>query len=334
MTERVASGGEGGASPVPGRESWTVIEALKWTTAHLAAHDVEPARLEAERLLSSATEMSRVDLYAQHDRPLSDDERVRYRDAIRRRLAGEPLQYIVGEVAFRRIVLKVQPGVFIPRPETEVLVDVALECLGGGGAEGVASAAIAGHAASTTPPTPPTPRDSAPVRVLDLCTGTGAVALSIARECPGASVVAVDVSEDAVACARANAERLGLDGAVEVRAGDLFEAAGRGERFSLIVANPPYVPAATIPGLAAEVREHEPVAALDGGADGLDVVRRIVGDATGWLDPGGALVMEVDSGRASGAAALASEAGLEDVRVVDDLTGRPRIVVGRAPGHD
>jgi release factor glutamine methyltransferase len=303
VTDRVAPGGEGGARPVGGRESWTIIEALKWTTGHLAANDIEPARLEAERLLSSATGMSRVDLYAQHDRPLADDERARYREAIKRRLAGEPLQYIVGEVAFRRIVLKVRPGVFIPRPETEVLVEVALECLG----------------------------SSEPVRVLDLCTGTGAVALSIAREYAGVSVVAVDLSEEAVACARANAQRLGLDGAVEVRAGDLFEGLGAGERFALIVANPPYVPADAIPELATEVRDHEPAAALDGGPDGLDTVRRILAGAAERLEPGGALVMEVDSGHAAEAASLAGDAGLQDARVVKDLTGRPRIVVARAP---
>lgn len=297
-----APGGSGGATAVPGHESWTVIQALKWTTGHLAANGVEPARLEAERLLSSATGLSRVDLYAQHDRLLEDDERARYREAIRRRLAGEPLQYIIGEVAFRRIVLKVQAGVFIPRPETEVLVDVALELLAG-----------------------------APVRVLDLCTGTGAVALSIAREQPGVSVVAVDLVEEAIACARANAQRLGLDGAVEVRAGDLFEAVRSGERFSLIVANPPYVPADAIPELASEVRDHEPVAALDGGPDGLDLVRRILAGATDRLESGGWLVMEVDSGHAGKAASLAGDAGFKDVRVVQDLADKPRIVVARAP---
>ena len=205
---------------------WSVKAALDWTTTFLAEKSDEHPRRSAEWLLSAATGLSRVELYAFHDRPLSDSERATLRESVRRRAAGEPLQYVTGEVAFRHLVLKVRPGVLIPRPETEVLVDTVI-------AEVRRVVDERGEAI-----------------VADLCTGSGCVALSIASECPGSSVFASDLSAIAVEIAAENAARLGLGEAVTTLSGDLFSALPQDARGTLdvIVSNPPYVPSADVPG--------------------------------------------------------------------------------------
>lgn len=281
---------------------WTVRDALEWTTAYLGRKNDEHPRRSAEWLLSAATGMSRVELYAHHDRPLVPDERERYRTLVGKRAEGMPLQYVTGEMPFRHLVIHVEPGVFIPRPETEVLVDVALEAISG---------------------------IDAPV-VIDLCTGSGCVACSIATEHPGARVSAVDVGEHAVSAARRNALHAGAADGVQVLHGDLFDPLPRDllGAVDLIVSNPPYVPSADLPDLPSEVLGFEPQLALDGGPDGLDVFRRIADHAGAWLRTGGALAVELDSGRVADAAHLL-EGSYEGVVVRKDLTGRDRIVFGR-----
>jgi release factor glutamine methyltransferase len=281
---------------------WTVRDALAWTVEYFERSGVDEPRRSAEWLLSAATGLSRVELYAHHDRPLTDSERASYRAAIERRAAGEPLQYVTGEMPFRHIVVKVCPGVFIPRPETEVLVDEALSAMG---------------------------EAPEPV-VIDLCTGSGAVAVSIAGEQPGVRVWATDVSPLAVDVASENAERCGVSDRVRVLGGDLFgplpqELRGR---VDVVVANPPYIPTSDLETLPREVAGFEPARALDGGVDGLDLVRRIADESRSWLRPGGALVIETDTNRAKDAAELMA-AWYEGTRVVADLTGRDRIAIGR-----
>jgi release factor glutamine methyltransferase len=307
------------------KDRWTVMEALRWTAGHLESNEIENPRLQAERMLSAATGLSRVELYAHHDRPLSPEERAAYRALIGRRVAGEPLQYVVGEVAFRHLILKMRSGVFIPRPETEMLVQAVIDRVEA--ADGAAVGHAAGQEAGEDEPRP---RSGEP-RVLDLCTGSGAVALSLALELPGSGIVAVDASEEALDCARANAGRLGLADAVELRKADLLDAVGAGERFDVVVANPPYVPSEALEDLEPAVRDHEPAAALDGGPEGLACVERIISGALGVLEPGGLLALELDSSHAERAADLARDAGFECVTVLDDLAGRPRILVGEAP---
>ena len=287
---------------------WTVKAALDWTTAYLAEKSDEHPRRSAEWLLSAATGLSRIELYAFHDRPLTTDERTLLREGVKRRAAGEPLQYVTGEVAFRHIVLKVRPGVLIPRPETEILVDAVLPAI---------DAAIAERGAAM---------------VADICTGSGCIALSIASERPESTVVATDLSELALTIAAENVERLSLAGRVSVVQGDLFAALEPGLRGNLdvIVSNPPYVPSADVPDLPAEVAGFEPHLALDGGADGLDVYRRLLAESREWLRPGGVLGVELDERMVQTAAAEAVE-WYEEVRVVRDLTGRDRIVTARAP---
>ena len=286
---------------------WTVREALAWTKDYLATKADSNPRLSAEWLLSAATGLTRLELYAHCDRPLSAEERSVLREGVRRRAEGEPLQYVTGEMAFRHLVVRVEPGVLIPRPETEVLVDEALRAI----------SAIDGPL------------------VLDLCTGSGCVALSIAQEAPTARVWAVDLSPQACVCTEANSERLRLSERVRVAEGDLFGALPeelRG-RFDLVVANPPYIPSADVALLPAEVGRFEPVLALDGGEDGLAVARRIWAEARDWLRPGGTIALELDERRLRAAGEEIVE-WYEEVRIVPDLAGRDRVLVASAASAD
>jgi release factor glutamine methyltransferase len=286
-----------------GDRAWTVADALSWTVDYFTRKGVENPRRSAEWLLSAATGLSRVELYARFDRELSAGERSDFKAAIERRAAGEPLQYVTGEMPFRHVVLQVRPGVFIPRPETEVLVDAVLEHLRRSGV-------------------------SAPA-VLDLCTGSGAIAVSVAHEHPGASVHATEIAPVAAEAARANAERAGVADRVTVLVGDLFAPLTDAllGSFDVVAANPPYVPTADLADLPVEVAGFEPSVALDGGADGLDVVRRIAEEAWRWLKPGGLIVVETDTSRAKEAARTLSR-WYEGVEVRTDLTGRDRIALG------
>ncbi|MBN1192346.1 MAG: peptide chain release factor N(5)-glutamine methyltransferase [Coriobacteriia bacterium] len=281
---------------------WTVKDALDWTCEYLGRKGDEHPRRSAEWLLSSATSLSRVELYAFYDRPLSPDERDRYRTLVTKRAEGMPLQYVTGEMPFRHLVVHVQPGVFIPRPETEVLVDVVLE-----------------HIAGMAEPV-----------VVDLCTGSGCVAVSVASEHPGARVWASDVDQRAIATACRNAATAGVQDRVQVLYGDLLDPLPREllGTVDFIVSNPPYIPSADIPELSQEVLHFEPVRALDGGADGLDVFRLIARQASDWLAPGGGIAIELDCGRVAEAASVLEES-YEGVAVRKDLTGRDRIVYGR-----
>lgn len=281
---------------------WTVRDALDWTAEYFERSEVENPRRSAEWLLSAATGLSRVELYAHFDRPLSDAERATYRVSIERRSAGEPLQYVTGEMPFRHVVLKVRPGVFIPRPETEVLVDEVLAAIGG---------------------------VTAPV-VVDLGTGSGAIAISVAYERPDARVLATEIVPATAEVARENAERCGVADRVTVLVGDLFAPlpADLRSRVHAVASNPPYIPTADLADLPREVSGFEPGIALDGGADGLDVVRRIAADARDWLVPDGALVVETDTTRAEEAVNVMA-AWYEGTRVVRDLAGRDRVATGR-----
>ncbi|MCL2826262.1 MAG: peptide chain release factor N(5)-glutamine methyltransferase [Eggerthellaceae bacterium] len=288
---------------------WTIQSALEWTQGYLERKGDANPRLSAQWLLSEATGLSRIDLYVNFERPLDPDERQALHGFVERRGNGEPLQYITGEVGFRHIVLKVRPGVLIPRPETEVLVSVALAQL------------------------PPT-KLQVPVQVADLCTGSGAIACSIAYEYPTAQVVATDIAPECAALARENAAALGLDGRITVLECDLGAAVPVGlmGSFDLVVSNPPYVPSGLLPGLPDEVAGFEPHLALDGGPDGLGVFRLILPWALRALAPGGAAAFELHEDALDDAAQAAEAAGFTQTKVVADLAGRSRVLVAKAPG--
>jgi release factor glutamine methyltransferase len=266
-------------------------EVLDAAADYLASHGVERPRLDAELLLARALGLTRLELYTQHDRPVTPGERETAREFVRRRGAREPLAYVLGDWGFRRLMLRIDRRALVPRPETEVVVDRCLALLDG----------------------------AVEPRVLDVGTGSGAIALSLAQELPGAQVVASDASAEALSLARENAALLGFD--VELREGDLL--AGAPGPFDLVVSNPPYVDAAELPALEPEVRDWEPRAALvDEGQ-----TARLIDVAASVLD--GWLVLEVHEGRADDIAELLGSAGYGDVAVTEDLTGRPRVVEGR-----
>lgn len=291
-------------------QAWTTLSVMTWTTKKFQEAKIDGARLEAELLLAHALSCKRIELYTQFDRPMSEPELANYRGLIRRRLAGEPLAYLLGEHEFWSLPLFVDPSVLIPRSDTETLIEVVLKRVG-------------------RPETG---------RLLDLCTGSGAIAIALLHELPGWTGVATDLSEAAVEIARKNAERNKVAERLEVRQGDLWAAVdgenggagGEGARFDLIVSNPPYVVAAIIDTLSAEVRR-EPRLALDGGASGLDFYDRIVGAAREHLAPGGWLVLEHGYDQAEPVAERLGRAGFVEIELTYDLGKNPRITSGRAP---
>lgn len=372
-----------------GNDIWTIRRILDWTRGYLERKGDEHPRLSAEWLLSNATGLSRVELYMNFDKPLQAAELDLMRDGVRRRGAGEPLQYVTGEMPFRHIVLRCEKGVLIPRPETEILVDAALEGVDAATARGdvyddaerraaareeaeesteetkrssevsearerdderfaddirreqalVRGETIADDEAlaqtgglegeSADEPEPRKPYPSGP-RVLEVGTGTGCIALSIAGERPGTSVWATDLSARAVKLARRNRDALDLGDFVRIREGDLVsgvpdELMGT---FSVFVSNPPYIPSAVVPTLPMEVQGFEPGLALDGGPDGLDVFRRLLAVAPQVLAPEGMLCVELFEDNVHAAAQLVREQpGWAQVEVREDLTHRPRVLV-------
>ncbi len=304
-------GAGGGGSTVSGRgrdgEIWTVLRLMRWSGEYLEGKGVERGRLDAEHLLADALGLERLQLYLQFERPLSAEELDRFRPLLLRRAKREPLQYILGRSAFRELELKVDRRVLIPRPETEVLVDEVLAWARGTGRDALSA--------------------------VDLGTGSGAIALSLALEGPFGRLVATDASADALAVARENAVTAGLEDRIELREGELFDALGGDERFDLIVSNPPYVTDAEMEALQPEVGEWEPKPALAGGPDGMRVLRAIVDGAEAHLEAGGLLALEVGAGQAGAVTGwVEAAATYEDVRVRRDFTGRERMVLARRAG--
>lgn len=287
----------------------TVLEVIQRSAEYLARKGVESARLQAELLLAHVLHQPRLKLYLEFERVLSEPELAALRELVRRRGAREPLQYLVGSVNFCGLELAVNPAVLIPRPETELLAERAWTFL-------------AGQAGSP----------EAPPAALDFGTGSGCLAIALAVHCPEARVWAVDLSPAALEVARANAARHGVEARIHFVPSDGFAALPAGERFDLIVANPPYIPTAEIARLQPEVRDHEPRAALDGGPDGLAVIRRLATGSAAWLKPGGRLMLEVGDDQADTATALLTAAGWGGVTVENDWTNRPRLLVAERAG--
>jgi release factor glutamine methyltransferase len=281
-------------------QAWTTEAVLRWAADDFRARGVESARLDAELLLAHALETTRVQLIVDSKRPLEAGELARFRALVKRRRAREPVAYLLGFREFYGRSFRVDRRVLVPRPDTEILVETALDR---------------------------TRHVSMAMRAVDLCTGTGCVAITLARERPTSRVVATDLSDDALAVARDNALRLGAYN-LSFRQGDLFEAVDTACRFDLIAGNPPYVASREIASLQPEIREHEPRLALDGGEDGLSIVRRIVASAPDHLAPGGVLALEVGAGESVSVAALFARAGFVGVEVRRDYGHIERVVSG------
>jgi len=270
-----------------GKRAWTVLNLLNWTTRYFETKGIGNARLNAEVLLGKTLGLERIMLYARFDQVVTDGQRDRFRELVRRRAAREPLQHLVGTCEFYGRTFEVNSAVMVPRQETELVVAKCLEKVTEG-ADGVWAA--------------------------DLGTGSGIIAVSLAVERPGLHVVATDASEDALAVAERNARAHGVQSRVRFARGDLTEPVrlhlppGR-ECVDLVVSNPPYVPTDQIERLEPEVRDHEPREALDGGPDGLGAIRRLIPEAAELLCPAGWLVFEMGEGQANAVRELIGQEG-------------------------
>jgi release factor glutamine methyltransferase len=282
-------------------QTWTIEAVLKWATDDFRTRGLDKPQLDAQVLLAHALSVGRTQLVIDAKKPLAPDELRRFREMVTRRRTREPVAYLLGEREFYGRRFRIDKRVLVPRPDTETLVDVAL---------------LRTEARSMS------------MRALDLCTGSGCVAITLARQRPTARVHGTDVSEDALDVARENALRLGAYNASFAR-GDLFDAVPPAlAPFDVITANPPYIASAEIETLDRDVKDHEPRLALDGGADGLALVRRIVTGAPALLEAGGTLAIEVGAGEAAATAALFEARGFKRVTITRDYGRIERVIDG------
>lgn len=278
---------------------WTIGSILKWTEQYFSSKGVESPRLDAEVLLSHILQKERIYLYVHFDEPLEAPELGRFREMIKQRIQRIPVAYIIGEREFMGLPFRVSPAVLIPRPDTEILVEAAIERLKKTGGR----------------------------CFTDIGTGSGAIALSVLHYLPESSACAVDLSAEALAVASENAQQLGLSERLEFFCGDLYQPV-KTRCFDAILSNPPYIPKADIAGLEPEVREFEPFSALDGGTDGLDFYRRLVKDGESLLQPGGFMAFEVGIYQAQAVVDLAKTSlSLGNAEILKDYGGIDRVVI-------
>ena len=280
---------------------WTIRALLAWTTDFLAKKGTPPstARLESQLLLAHVLRCSKVDLLVRFEEVPADPQRAAFRELIKRRVDGLPVAYLVGSREFYLLEFEVSPAVLVPRPETETLVAEALKLL----------------------------KPLAAPMVLDLCTGSGCIGISVAHQKTDARVTLADVSPDALDVARKNAKKHGLDSRLQFRQGDLFAALPGGSLFDAILCNPPYIAPGELATLAPDVREHEPRLALDGGPDGLAFYRRLATDAGKHLNPGGALLLEIGATQDDAVRVIFAERPEFEVKkTLKDHAGLPRVV--------
>ncbi len=282
---------------------WTIIEILKETQGYFAGRGIPSHRLDAELLLAHCLGKDRLRLYLDFDSPLTGEELSRFRELVRRRGRREPVAYILGYKDFWSLRLRVSPDVLIPRPETEVLIEQAV-CL------------LKQESIGANP------------RILDIGTGSGAIALALARELPGADIAAIDVSAPALEIARMNA--VDCCAVVRFAHADGLSATGT-ERFDCVVSNPPYIPTRDIDALEPEIRLFEPRVALDGGADGLDFYRSFIPRLPALLHPGGAVYFEMGHDQGAAITEMLGLHGLRETRIFRDYAAKPRVICARMP---
>lgn len=297
-------------SPGAGRQGadpdriWRPVELIRWTADYLTGRGFEEGRLTAELLLADVLQCERLDLYLQFERPLSPSELTGFREHLRRRLRHEPIQYILGTAHFRELVLTVDARVLIPRPETELLVGEIL-------------ARTAAHPG---------------LEVLEIGTGSGAIALSLHQEGAFRRIVATDISGDALALAQANAAGVAGTAQLEFRIGAFFLPV-EGERFDVVISNPPYISEQERETLAPEVVGWEPELALFAGDDGLEIIRHLIANAPRHLRSGGLLALEIGAGQGRAVAELVRlHPSYEDPEILPDLSGRERMLLARCRG--
>jgi release factor glutamine methyltransferase len=295
--------------------TWTVLELINWSKAYLEEKGFDNARLEVELLLSRTLGLPRIELYLQFERQLSEKELAAFKALFKRRLAGEPVQYVTGTAGFMLGEFEVNPAVLIPRPETEALTEVVLRMLGV--MRGTPRGAVGAG------------REFSPI-VVDIGTGSGVIAATIAARVPEAEVYATDVSAEVLEVAARNAERAGVVGRVTFLEGEMLHPIhghGLAGKITALVSNPPYIPTGELAGLPSEVRDFEPRAALDGGEDGLECLRVLVQDGPEVLAPGGLMALEVGDGQARQVSDMLRQS-IGNAGVHKDYSGRERIVTG------
>lgn len=285
---------------------WTIGRLLDWTTTFLTQKGFESARLDTQVLLSHCLGCEKIQLYTRFEEEASDNVRQRFRELVKRRVEGCPVAYLVGQKEFFSLVFEVGSAVLIPRPDTE---DLVMECL-----------------RLAKPMIEPT--------ILDLGTGSGNIAITLAKQHKTARVTAVDLSPDALTVAQRNAAKHGVAERVRFLHGDLFTPVAAEDRFDFVVSNPPYIQSGEIPHLERNVRDYEPHLALDGGADGFAVFDRIVRESAGYLKPRGYLIMEIGAPQESGARSrIEAEGGFELGATLKDGSGHPRVLRARRREH-
>jgi release factor glutamine methyltransferase len=287
-------------------DEWTIGRLLGWTADYLKQHGSESPRLEAEVLLAYARGCKRIELYTSFEEPATDELRSRFRDLVRRRAEGVPVAYLVGHREFFSLDFRVTPEVLIPRPETELIVMTLLDLMKAHG------------------------QGERTIDVADVGTGSGVIAITIAKSVPRARVTAFDISPAALVVAKENAQRLGVAARVELLESDLFAASPVEKTFDFIASNPPYVSNAELAALAREVRDHEPRLALAAGESGTEVIERLIPQATQRLRSGGSLLLEISPVLQQQVETLiAADERLEPRPTIKDLAGLPRVVQAR-----
>lgn len=301
-----------GDAEVVSPDTWTTRRILEWTCTFFEERGVDCPRLSAELLLTHVLSVKRVDLYLDYERPLSIPERDEYRRLVRKRSEGTPLQHLTGLQAFRYLELLVNSDVLIPRPETEILIDFVLKALEDEFSVG------------------PGKSEPSLMTAVDVGTGTGALILSLAKEAQFlfGSMTGIDISSEALEVAEKNAEMNGLSHRVEFREADLLEGYSPSS-LDLVVSNPPYIPTQDIAGLSVEVKDHEPLTALDGGATGLEIIERLALQAQDVLRPGGILAIEIGSEQGPAVSELLSSPEWVGTMLHQDLAGLDRVVLTR-----
>ena len=282
-------------------ESWTVLRLLTWTTDYLKQHGSESPRLDAEVLLAHARGCERIMLYAAFDQVVGDDERAKFRDLVKRRAEGTPVAYLVGKKEFFSLPLRVTPDVLIPRPETELVVVETMDAL-----------------------------KLPSGLVCDVGTGSGAIAIAVAKHAPQCRVTAIDISAAALEVARENAAANGVAERIEFIQGDLLAALPSEPRFAVIASNPPYVSESEYAALAPSVKNHEPRLALVAGPQGTEIIERLIPQAAERLLPGGWLIVELSPMISARVVDLfAADGRYEPASIVKDLAGLARVVKAR-----
>ncbi|MBM3887946.1 MAG: peptide chain release factor N(5)-glutamine methyltransferase [Verrucomicrobia bacterium] len=306
-----------------------ILELIQRTTEFFQRRGVDSPRLTIELMVAHVLKRKRLELYLDFERDVPEPALGTLREMVKRRAEGEPLQYVLGEASFCGLEIAVDKRVLIPRPETEMLVDYVLKNVTRAASSGFGVPALAGSgdpsAIQTQPAKAGTPNPASGPRIVDLGTGSGAIAIALAKNLPAARVMAVDASADALDVARANAAKHEVT--VEFFHGDVFESLPADVKFDVIVSNPPYIPSGEIGSLAREIRDHEPVAALDGGADGLTVITRIARESKPRLEPGGRVVVELAAGQHEAAQRIFLDNGFRVEKMIADLNGHQRVLV-------